>query len=166
VSLILPTQFLSCQPDWAYPRNRPVWTGWPMETLATKIGKAARTARAALGLTQADAAEQIGISTEFYARIERGGATPSVPTLAKMAAALETTADRLLGRGESSTAAQWARANGATSEEPEIRRLVRRLRGAHPRTLRLLNLLAAALEKTTARGTSQGRARPNHRHAK
>ena len=64
------------------------------ENLAKKIGVAARASRTALGLTQADAAERVGITSEFYARIERGQTLPSVPTLAAIADALGVSADR------------------------------------------------------------------------
>jgi transcriptional regulator with XRE-family HTH domain len=119
-----------------------------METpLATTIGGRTRSARVKLGLTQADAAERIGISTEFYARIERGGTMPSVPTLAKIAAALETSADELL---ELAGAGEYTHASRGTSprlvlESAEMRRLLRRLRGAAPETLRLLALVAKAI---------------------
>ena len=43
--------------------------------------KSARAARTALGLSQADVAEKLGLSLEFVGRIERGVALPSVPTL-------------------------------------------------------------------------------------
>lgn len=116
------------------------------ENLAKKIGLAARASRTALGLTQADAAERVGINSEFYARIERGQTLPSVPTLAALADALGVSADRLLGSaGPSARTDEPAPARSA-SDSPAMRRLQRRLRGARPRTIRLLGLLAAALE--------------------
>jgi DNA-binding XRE family transcriptional regulator len=51
--------------------------------LAKHLGKAARTARMRVKLSQADVAERVGISTEVYGRLERGGMLPSVPTLLK-----------------------------------------------------------------------------------
>lgn len=124
--------------------------------LGKTIGQAARLARDALDLTQADAAERIGISTEFYARIERGGAMPSVPTLAKMAEELGVAVDSLLGRGSSSppSRSKPARAqapNQSKQESPELRRLFRRLRGAPQKTLRLVSLLVAAVGDTSVR---------------
>jgi transcriptional regulator with XRE-family HTH domain len=124
--------------------------------LGKTIGQAARHARAALDLTQADAAERIGISTEFYARIERGGAMPSVPTLAKMAEELDIAVDALLGRGSSSPPSRSKPARAQTpdqskQESPELRRLFRRLRGAPQKTLRLVGLLLAAMAESPAR---------------
>ena len=113
------------------------------ETLGKKVGIAVRKARVRRGWSQADAAEQIGISVEFYARIERGRTMPSVPTLVAMADALQVTADELLGRaGPARRAVVIAE---ATSKD--VRLLMRRVRGASPKTVRLLNLLAVALEE-------------------
>src|SRR5512142_1436553 len=118
-------------------------------TLARTIGNAARNARKALSLTQEDAAELIGISLEFYARIERGGTLPSVPTLVRMSEALQTSTDALLGASvrDQTSAARWRDPVAAPPERPELRRLLRRLRRAEPRTLKLLNAFMSALER-------------------
>lgn len=121
--------------------------------LAESIGAAARAARNALKLTQEDAAERIGISAEFYARIERGNALPSVPTLARISTVLGVSADTLLGRAAVREAQQsvqqqpsrWSATSPA--DAPEIRRLARRLRKATPATLRLVSLLIKELER-------------------
>jgi transcriptional regulator with XRE-family HTH domain len=121
--------------------------------LAESIGAAARAARAALKLTQEDAAERVGISAEFYARIERGNALPSVPTLARISTALGVSADVLLGRAvareqEEVVKEQPSRWSAISpSDAPEVRRLVRRLRKASPATLRLVTLLVKELER-------------------
>lgn len=114
--------------------------------LAKAIGAAARVARTRLGLSQADAAERAGISSEFYARIERGGTLPSTPTLVAMADALQVSADVLLGRRRGPI----RRPTRQAADEPEsreFRRLLRRARKANPKTLRLLNLVAGAIER-------------------
>jgi transcriptional regulator with XRE-family HTH domain len=124
--------------------------------LGKTIGQAARSARAALDLTQADAAERIGISTEFYARIERGGAMPSVPTLAKMAEELDIAVDTLLGRAGDSPlhrankAVARLAAQSPKQDSPELRRLLRRLRAASHKTLRLVGMLVAAIGEGSA----------------
>lgn len=121
--------------------------------LAKSIGTAARIARTALGLTQQDAAERIGVSVEFYARIERGNALPSVPTLARISTALGVSADTLLGQAAVREPEQVARQQpsrlsaSSPSDAPEIRRLVRRLRKATPATMRLVTLLIKELER-------------------
>ncbi|MCG8421897.1 MAG: helix-turn-helix domain-containing protein [Proteobacteria bacterium] len=119
--------------------------------LAQSIGQAARQARKSLELTQEDAAERIGVSAEFYARIERGHALPSVPTFARIVAALGVSADTLLGlrperperRGD--VVPNWTAS--PPTDSPEVRRLVRRLRRASPATLRLVTLLVKELER-------------------
>ena len=128
--------------------------------LAQSIGQAAREARKSLDLTQEDAAERIGVSAEFYARIERGHALPSVPTFSRIVAALGVSADTLLGlrveyiehheRNERNDrkgdpAPSWT--SSPPTDGPEIRRLVRRLRTATPATMRLVTLLVKELER-------------------
>lgn len=112
-------------------------------TLARKIGTAARKARDTLGFSQADAAERIGISPEFYGRIERGVTLPSTPTLVAMAEGLEVSTDVLLGRTAGKQVSQ--RAARVVAETPEVRRLMRRVRNADARTVRLLGEIAGAL---------------------
>jgi transcriptional regulator with XRE-family HTH domain len=121
------------------------------ETLAKRIGDTARAARRALGMTQADAAERVGISIEFYARIERGGTLPSVPTLVQLARGLGMSADMMLGlsnqAGQGLTGPVMQPPLAVPAESPEMRNLLRRIRRAKPRTLRLLSLVAAELER-------------------
>lgn len=117
--------------------------------LAKSIGAAAREARKALELTQEDAADRIGVSAEFFARIERGNALPSVPTFARISAALGVSADALLGLRPGHVAPlqpAWAAVSPPT-DSPEIRRLIRRLRRATPATLRLVTMLVKELER-------------------
>jgi transcriptional regulator with XRE-family HTH domain len=58
----------------------------------------ARAARKARGFTLEDAAERLGLTAEFYARTERGYSLPSTASLAQMVAALEVSADVLIGK--------------------------------------------------------------------
>ncbi len=115
--------------------------------LAKRIGSAARAARRARSLTQQDAAESIGVSAEFYGRIERGRTLPSVPTLVRIAEALDIPTDALVGRTGSQGVASPLKLNpGSPAMPPELRNLLRRLRRVPPRTLRLLGALVAELE--------------------
>ena len=116
--------------------------------LSESIGKAARAARKKLELTQEEAAERVGVSAEFYARIERGHALPSVQTMVKICAALAVSADDLIGRTDMGQPGGVARSwvLNQPQESPEVRRLVRRLRSASPATLRLVSLLVKELE--------------------
>jgi transcriptional regulator with XRE-family HTH domain len=58
------------------------------DLLQKRLGEAARTAREALGLTQAQVAKKAEMSPAVYGRIERGGMMPSVPALRRLAVAL------------------------------------------------------------------------------
>ena len=115
--------------------------------LAKTIGTAARQARTALRLTQEDTAERIGVSVEFYARIERGTSLPSILTFAGIVSALGVSADALLGQHASTAlpvGAVWTPPPPADSAD--VRRVLRRLRKAAPGSLRLVNLLLKELE--------------------
>lgn len=61
------------------------------------LGKRVRIRRNVAGLTQAQLAERIGVSTSFIGHIERGTRKLSVEVLWELCTALETSADFLLG---------------------------------------------------------------------
>jgi transcriptional regulator with XRE-family HTH domain len=117
-------------------------------SLARNIGKSARSARTALGLSQADIAERLELSLEFIGRIERGLALPSVPTLVALAGVLGVSADTLLGLGPNSEGR--AGRHPAPTESNRTRRLLdRRLNRAPDSTLRVVNLLLAEFESSS-----------------
>jgi transcriptional regulator with XRE-family HTH domain len=122
------------------------------QALAASIGKAARDARDRLGITQEDAAERIGVSVEFFSRIERGISLPSVITFARMAIVLGVSADKLIGRSEinGSTSLGWVPA--PPEDPPELRSLFRRLRKATPLTLRLVRTIVSEMDKQSRGG--------------
>lgn len=60
--------------------------------------------RAALGLSQEKLAERAGLSANFLARIEIGGKTPSLKTLAQLSKSLEVRISELL---EEDTSKAW-----------------------------------------------------------
>jgi transcriptional regulator with XRE-family HTH domain len=82
--------------------------------LATVIGRTARQARQALGLTQEEVAEKLGVSVEFCSRLERGVALPSLKTFVRLAEVLRVDRDTLLGL-EPANAAALAPISGASS---------------------------------------------------
>ena len=128
--------------------------------LAKTIGDAARVARRAHKLTQEDAADAVGVSSEFYARIERGKTLPSVPTLLQLAAALHVSADVLLGLDGLSDAAR-AQMSGADSPgTAATRKTVRRILRARPSTIRIVNLL---LREVELRAQASGRSKRTSR---
>jgi transcriptional regulator with XRE-family HTH domain len=65
--------------------------------LAAVIGNAARQARRARKLTQHQVAARLDVSVEFYSRMERGLAHPSLELFLRMLDALGVSADTLLG---------------------------------------------------------------------
>ena len=118
--------------------------------LAKTIGAAARAARLARGLTQEDAADLVGVSAEFYARIERGRTLPSVPTLLRIAGALSVSADALLGLDRMQDA-ERARLAVAATPDGATKKLLRRLSRARPSVVRLVNLLLREVERAQPR---------------
>lgn len=119
--------------------------------LAQSIGKAARAARGSLKLTQEDAAERIGVSVEFYSRIERGTALPSLTTFVRMAVVLNVRTDVMIGMdsiGDDSALSPELLLK-EQEERPEIRRILRRLRKASPGTLRIITTLLKEMERAS-----------------
>lgn len=116
------------------------------------IGRAARQARRARRLTQEDVADRVGVSTQFYGRIERGYALPSVTTLRRMLDVLDLRADDLLGvPGIEATSDDDAPVQAQMeTENPHLRRLMRYLRRASPVTLHVVNVLLDEIEKAEA----------------
>lgn len=70
------------------------------KALKKMLGANIRLARLRQGLTQEAAAELIGISTEVYGRLERGGIYPRVVRLMDICEHFRVTADQLLGLAE------------------------------------------------------------------
>lgn len=64
--------------------------------LLATLARRMKEHRQTLGLSQEALAERSGLSSNFIARIEIGGKTPSLSTLAKLADALGTTVSDLL----------------------------------------------------------------------
>jgi transcriptional regulator with XRE-family HTH domain len=118
--------------------------------LAVTMGHAARQARQARQLTQEQVAEQLGVSSEFYSRIERGLAHPGLETLLGMADVLGVNVDTLLGLD---AAPAVARSFPLTSpdDSPAVRRLTAELREARPSTVRLVRAILGELEEVDAR---------------
>ncbi|OJH34485.1 helix-turn-helix transcriptional regulator [Cystobacter ferrugineus] len=127
--------------------------------LASTIGTAARAARVRANLTQEDVAERVGLATEVYGRLERGGMLPSVPTLKKLCEILRIPSDVLLGLTPAQENFWTKEAPARPTEEPaEIRRLVRTVKKLEPAEFRLLSLIATGLLRL--RLMRQGRPAP------
>lgn len=67
-----------------------------MDDLAAKLSRNIATRRRALGLTQAQVAERLGVDTETLSRFERGKHLPSLVTLERLSSLLHTTTSDLL----------------------------------------------------------------------
>ncbi|RKH07759.1 helix-turn-helix domain-containing protein [Corallococcus praedator] len=117
--------------------------------LAGILGAAARTVRVRMGLTQADVADRIGMASEVYGRLERGHMLPSVQNLRRLCVVLNIPPHNMLGLGEEFAAPapkEKVRARG-DEEPPEMRRLLRNLRRLTPVQLKLMNLVASAMQQ-------------------
>lgn len=112
--------------------------------LAKNISTEARKARVDLGMTQEDAAERIGVTVEFYSRIERGNALPSLKTFIRMAVAFGVSTDKLIGLapdgGDAMSVLQKYQAP-EPEYTPEIRKLVRRLRESSEGPRRMVDIV-------------------------
>jgi transcriptional regulator with XRE-family HTH domain len=116
--------------------------------LAANVGEIAREARLRAGLTQADVAERVGLATEVYGRLERGRMLPSVPSLRRLCIALRMPSDTFLGLNSGEVPTWVAETSPPEYEEsPEFRRLMRTLRKLDGSQLKLIGLVAAALQK-------------------
>jgi transcriptional regulator with XRE-family HTH domain len=62
----------------------------------SKIGKGIKTARLESGLTQSEVAKKAKISTNHYARIERGEINPSIETLEAILEVLKIKSSKIL----------------------------------------------------------------------
>ncbi|HYO64539.1 MAG TPA: helix-turn-helix domain-containing protein [Archangium sp.] len=118
-----------------------------LEHLQKSLGDVCRMARERLGLTQAQVARQACLATEVYGRIERGGLLPSVPTLRKLALALGISSEVLLELSRTEVAPSLAAPPPEGSLSPELRQLVRMLRGWSPGDVKRLIRVAKVLER-------------------
>lgn len=67
------------------------------------IGNRLKEEREKLGATQAEMALKIGISAQYYSKIERGEESPSLATVIDIADTLDCSVDYLLGTGKQPT---------------------------------------------------------------
>jgi transcriptional regulator with XRE-family HTH domain len=118
------------------------------EKLRLLLGETVRAARLRLGLTQAEVAKKVGLKSAVYGRVERGGMTPSVPSLRRMCVALDLSSDVLLSLSVPPRKA--VRPAGAASpskgEHPELSRIIHLLRGWSPERLAFLRKLLETAE--------------------
>lgn len=118
--------------------------------LAIFLGNVAREARRARQLTQERVAEQLEVSAEFYSRIERGLAHPSIDTFLRMLSVLGVSADALLGTGHAPPGGQTRPVPAAPQEPAEYARVLALLRRARPSTLYIVRALLNELDRADA----------------
>lgn len=133
------------------------------EKLRHALGDAARAARLRLGLTQADVAKEVGLRTAVYGRVERGGMTPSLPTLRRMCTTLGLSSDVLLSLGEPSrkTVPAVKASPPKKSEHPELSRIIHQLQDWSPDRLVFLRKLLETAETHLPKRTTASRNRPS-----
>jgi transcriptional regulator with XRE-family HTH domain len=78
-------------------------------TLVRSFGLGVRRLREARGWSQEDLAEHSGLNRSFIGEIERGTATPSLVTVAKLSDAFELAPSVLVSHGETLSASHRAR---------------------------------------------------------
>ena len=66
------------------------------DSLIRSVGRRVAELRAAAGLTQADLAEQVGVSIQYLQRIEAGAENLTLRSLVRLANVLETEVGELL----------------------------------------------------------------------
>ena len=64
--------------------NSTIWKQEEIDQLSAFLGPRIKAARKAMNMTQRDIAQLVGISTEYFGRMERGHALPSLKTLFKV----------------------------------------------------------------------------------
>mgnify|MGYP002715818271 CR=1 FL=1 len=110
------------------------------DKLALALGAAARAARLRAGLTQAEAAEKVGLAPGVYGRIERGDMVPSTPKLKALCALLGISADVLLGTNLQQAPPPQEPPAPPPGDSPELRRLAMILRELPPDRFRLFRI--------------------------
>jgi transcriptional regulator with XRE-family HTH domain len=120
--------------------------------LAVVMGNAARQARRARKLTQQQVAERLGVSVEFYSRMERGLAHPSLELFLRMLDVLGVRADTLLGLDATRLAAPVTVPLTSPDDSRDVRRVVAALQNLPASMLRFVAALLSAFERREAAG--------------
>lgn len=129
------------------------------QALARTIGAHLRQVRESLEITQDEASERIGITVEYYARIERGKSLPSLLTFGQIAEALDVSTDDLMGRSEDTDRSAESRPSWFAhpdDESKQLRRLFRRLRRMPPEVVSAVEAVLKQLEHFIARQRKKG----------
>ncbi|HWN71272.1 MAG TPA: helix-turn-helix transcriptional regulator [Haliangium sp.] len=120
--------------------------------LAVAMGNAARQARHALQLTQQQVAERLDVSAEFYSRMERGLAFPSLELFLRMLDVLEVRADTLLGLDATRPVAPMAVPLTSLADSREVRYVLAVLQRRPVSTSRFVTTLLKEFERRETAG--------------
>ncbi len=88
--------------------------------------------------TQAEVAEEVGLKSGVYGRVERGMMMPSVPTLRRMCETLGISSDVLLSLGAQAREETAPVPPPGVGENPELSRIIHVLKGWPPERLALM----------------------------
>jgi transcriptional regulator with XRE-family HTH domain len=132
--------------------------------LAVAMGSAARHARHALQLTQQQVADQLGVSVEFYSRMERGLAYPGLKVFLRMLEVLGVRADTLLGLDAAHAATPVVVPLTSPDDPRDVRRVVAALQKLPASTSRFVTALLSEFERLEA-ATKPGRRQDRRSHA-
>lgn len=124
------------------------------QKLARHLGAAAREARGETALTQADVAERVGVATEVYGRMERGGLLPRLTTFAKLCRVLGTDANGMLGLSPSAPVQGVDTSRHPPEEPAPVRRLLRLVRVMNREQLAALTSVARVLVNPATRAST------------
>jgi transcriptional regulator with XRE-family HTH domain len=115
------------------------------DELQRRFARNLRAARQRAKLTQADTAARLRISEEAYSRYERAKIWPSLGNLRDLCRVFDCSADSLLGLDGSPS--RPAPPPPPDDNPPAVRRLLRALRKARPRTVRIVTAVLREREK-------------------
>jgi transcriptional regulator with XRE-family HTH domain len=104
--------------------------------LAVRLGRALQTGRKVKGLSQAEVAERLDLSVNFFARIERGEAFLSVPKLFEAARVLDASLDAVVDESRAAWGSEMLTL-AASLKDSERGFLLRQLRAAAGGTSKL-----------------------------
>ena len=103
----------------------------PAGEWSARLGTRVRHWRLVQGLTLKDMAQQVGCSESLLSKIENERATPSLSTLHKIVAVMDTNLGGILGPGESGTVTRanhrnvlWVESNGSDGDRMRLEQLV------------------------------------------
>jgi transcriptional regulator with XRE-family HTH domain len=120
--------------------------------LAVAMGNAARQARQARQLTQDQVAKLLGVSVEFYSRLERGRTHPSIETFLRLLDVLGVSADTLLGLDAARAAAPVEIPLTSPDDPRAVRRIVEGLQRLPASTTHVMAAVLKEFERAEAAG--------------